>query len=395
MYRTHKIKLNTNNKQRTYFAKCAGVARFTYNWALSRWKEEYESGNKTSSFGLKKEFNSIKGVKFPFVKEVTKWAPERAFENLDKAFKGFFKKRTGYHKFKKKGVHDSFYISGTVLKISGYKVKIPKIGWVRMTEQVRFLGKISCVTISKKVGKWFASFLIDLGEVTRENQSGDFVGIDLGISKLATLSDGTVFENFKTTNKYEKGLRRLNKSLARKKKDSSNWRKVKDSLGIFHHKISCIRSDIIQKMTTTISKNYLGVCLEDLSSRNMMKNRKLSKSLADASFGEIKRQLLYKVGKVILVNKWFPSTKLCSNCGQLHTMPLSKRVFECTCGLGPVDRDLNAARNILLEGIRQGLPDFKPVEMTALTNSVLVSETIVCEAGNQLKGAKGLHSNFL
>jgi len=237
-----------------------------------------------------------------------------------------------------------------------------------MTEPVRFLGKINSVVISKKVGKWFASFSVDLSEVSRENQSGDLVGVDLGINKLATLSDGTVFENPKTTKKYEKGLRRLNKSLVRKKKGSENWKKVKKRLGLLHYKITCVRADAIHKMTSTVSKNYSGVCIEDLSSKNMMKNRNLAKSLADASFGEIKRQLLYKVDKVIQVSRWFPPIKLCSNCGQLNEMPLSKRTFECDYGFGPIDRDWNAAKNILLEGIRQGLPDFKPVEMEALAN---------------------------
>ena len=368
MRRSHKIRLSPNNKQATYFSKCAGVTRFTYNWALGRWKERYEAGIASSSFGLKKEFNSIKRTEFPFVAEVTKWAPERAFANLDKAFQKFFKEKKGYPKFKKKGVHDSFYISGSVLKLDGNKVKIPKLGWVKITEPVRFLGKINSVVISKKVGKWFASFSVDLGEVPRENQSGGLVGIDLGISKLVTLSDGTVFENLKTTKKYEKGLRRLNKSLARKKKGSENWKKAKEKLGQLHHKISCVRADDIHKMTSTVSKNYSGVCIEDLSSKNMMKNKNLAKSLADASFGEIKRQLLYKVDKVIQVSRWFPPIKLCSNCGQLNEMPLSKRTFECDYGFGPIDRDWNAAKNILLEGIRQGLPDFKPVEMEALAN---------------------------
>lgn len=366
MQRSHKIKLDPNRVQETYFAKCAGVARFTYNWGLAKWKFLYEAGERPSAMGLKKLFNNIKKEQFPFVSEVTKWAPERAFVNLDRAFSGFFKKG-GYPRFKKKGVRDSFYISGSVIKLAGKKVKIPKLGWVRMREELRFSGKLNSVVISKRADGWSASFSVDIPDIdSGENQVESAVGIDLGVSALATLSDGTSFQNIKTTEKYRRKLRGLNKSLSRKKKGSSNWKKAKIKLSKLHQKIANVRADHIHKMTSSISSKYDCVCLEDLSTAGMVKNRRLAKSISDVSFGEITRQLEYKSKLVLKVGRFFPSTKLCRNCGQLHDMPLSKRVFECECGVGPIDRDLHAAQNILVEGIRQGLPDFKPVEMSVL-----------------------------
>lgn len=356
MHLGHKIKLIPNNSQRTYFNKACGCSRLAYNYALEQWSAQYKAEEKPSAFKLKKQFNSIKKERFPFVYEVTKTACERAFTDLDSAFKRFFKKKSNYPRFKKKGVNDSFYISAQYIKVEGKRIKIPKLGWVRMTEELRFPGRVLSVTISKTAGMWFASINVDIPDAPdcSDNQVHSAVGIDLGISKLATLSDGVVFDNIKTTQKYEKQLRRLNKSLSRKKKGSSNWKKTKEKLSNLHYKIKCVRQDSHHKMTTFITQNYSDICMEDLNSKGMLKNRRLSKALSDVSFGEIRRQLGYKSIRLHFVDRFFPSTKLCMNCGQLHTMPLSKRIFECDCGIDPIDRDLHAAQNIL----RQGLPEF-------------------------------------
>jgi putative transposase len=178
------------------------------------------------------------------------------------------------------------------------------------------------------------------------------VGIDLGVSKFATLSDGSVFENIKTTKKFERTLRRMNKSLARKTKGSNNWKKAKTKVAKLHYKIKCVRQDYLHKVTTWISQNYSDVYLENLNVSGMMKNRRLSKAVSDVSFYETRRQLEYKSLRVHFVDRFFPSTKLCMSCGQLNDMPLHKRVFKCDCGVPDIDRDLHAAQNIL----RQGLP---------------------------------------
>lgn len=368
MQRAHKIRLNPNNIQATYFKKACGVKRFCFNWGLAEWKRQYALGLKPSAFQLKKEFNAVKKELFPFVAAVTKCAAECAFSNLDRAFKNFFKKTSRYPKFKKKGQKDSFYLTNTAFKVSGKFIAVPKLGKVRMAEELRFAGKIQSAVVSQTAGLWFVSISVDTPDQVCEDQTRLAVGVDLGIKKLAVLSDGTKFENPKATKKFEKKIRKLNKSLARKVKGSSNWEKAKAKLALSHYHLGCVRTDSIHKMTTLITKKYYDVCLEDLNVKGMIKNSKLAKAVGDASFSEIRRQIEYKADRVHLVSMWFPSTRLCSSCGQLHKMPLSKRIFECDCGLSPVDRDLNAARNILLEGIRRGSADFKPVEKEALAN---------------------------
>ena len=352
MQRTHKIKLEPNNSQTTYFKKACGVKRFVYNWALAEWQRQYAAGFKPSAFQLKKEFNALKKAQFPFITEVTKCSAECAFANLDRSFKNFFRKTARYPKFKKKGQRDSFSIDNTKFSVEGETVRIPKLGQVKMAEALRFKGKIQSATISCTAGKWFISISVEIEDEIRENQSISAVGVDLGITKLAVLSDGNVFENPKTTKKFAKRIRRLNKSLARKKKGSENWKKVKKKLSLVYYKLSCVRADSIHKLTSFVSKAYSDVCLEDLNVKGMIRNRRLAKSVSDASFREIRRQLEYKSIRVHAVDRYFPSSKLCMNCGTLHEMPLSKRTFECGCGVGPLDRDLHAAQNIL----RQGLP---------------------------------------
>lgn len=355
MILSHKIKLNPNNKQKTYFKKACGCSRLAYNYALEQWGIQYNAGGKPSAFALKKEFNAVKKEKFPFVYEVTKTACERAFTDLEQAFKKFFKKTAKYPRFKKKGQKDSFYISAQYIKIEGNKLKIPKLGWVRMTEALRLHGKLLSVTISKTAGMWFVSINVDVPEGVEcsDNQVHYATGVDLGISKLAVLADGTMFENPKNTKIYERRLRRLNKSLARKTKGSSNWKKAKLKLSKLHHRIKWARQDAIHKMTTWIGQNYSDVCIEDLNVKGMVKNIKLAKAVSDASFSEIRRQLEYKCLRVHVIDRFFPSTKLCMECGQLHVMPLHKRIFECDCGANPpMDRDHHAAQNLL----RQGLP---------------------------------------
>lgn len=368
MQRAHKIRLNPNNTQATYFAKACGCARLAYNWGLAEWQRQYAAGESPSSYGLKKQFNGLKREKFPFITEVTKWAPERAFADLDRAFQGFFHrlkqgKKPGYPKFKKKGQSDPFYISGSVIKIQGKRICIPKLGWVRMREPLRFEGKVLSVVISKRADQWFAAVNVEAPDLPRcdESQVHSAVGIDLGVKALATLSDGTVVANPRITQRFAKRLRRANKALARKQKGSSNWHKQKLRLSRLHLRISNCRADALHKFTASIANTYSDVCIEDLNASGMVKNRKLAKVISDVSFGEIARQLEYKCIHLHKVSRWFPSTKMCGSCGQLHDMPLGKRVMICDCGTPAVDRDLNAAINIL----RQGLP-WQPVEPEAL-----------------------------
>src|SRR5689334_17982789 len=188
--RTHKIQIDPIHKQQVYFRKACGVSRFAWNWGLSKWEETYKSGNKTNALALKKEFNRLKEQEFPWVYEVTKYASQQPFINLQRAFQGFFSKRTKYPKYKKKGIRDSFYIGGDQVKIVGKYVKIPNLGWVRLRESLRFEGKINGVTISLKADLWFISVSVETSQLPAACESQAVVGVDLGIKAFATFSNG-------------------------------------------------------------------------------------------------------------------------------------------------------------------------------------------------------------
>jgi len=291
--------------------------------------------------------------------------------NLGGAFANFFRNRkqgkeSGFPRFKKKGLHDSFHLDNISFALDGKKIRIPKLGWVNMTEQLRFSGKLMSATISKTAGRWFVSISVEMPDVKCSDNQVHPVGVDLGIKTLATLSDGTIFENPKTTSKHERKIRRLSKSLARKVKGSSNWKKAKEKLSRAHYRIACIRKDTLHKLTHFLASNYSHICIEDLNVKGMVRNHCLAKAISDCGFGEWRRQLGHKALHVQVVDRFFPSSKMCSNCRRIHDMPLSKRIMRWECG-NVMDRDQNAAINILNEGIREVLPKFiKPMEMEAL-----------------------------
>lgn len=218
MQLAHKIELKPNNKQKTYFKKACGVSRFVWNWALEHWKNEYKQGHKPNALDLKKTFNSIKKEQYPFVREVTKYAAQQPFIQLQVAFNRYFKGLSKKPKFKKKKYNrDSFYIGGDQIKVDGKRVRIPRLGWVRIREQLRFDGRIPSATISRKADRWYIAFAIEVEKNPYshcENQAR--VDVDLGIEKLATLSNGRVFENLKTLKRYEKHLIKLQRQLSKK-----------------------------------------------------------------------------------------------------------------------------------------------------------------------------------
>ena len=301
---SHKIELKPNNFQKTYFKKACGIARFTWNWALGNWNEKYKNGEKPSGMSLKKEFNSLKKEHFPFTYEVTKYASQQPFLELQKAFQGFFQKKNGYPKFKKKGkAKDSFYIGGDQIKIVGKKVKIPKLGTVRLRENLRFNGKILNATISRIADKWFISFGVEasLSYLPCKNQAS--VGIDLGIKTLATLSNGTFIKSPKPLKKNLRKLKKVSRQLSRKvhsrKKgdktpQSNNYKKHSLKLAKIHKRIANIRKDSLHKLTTYLTDNFQYISIENLNVRGMMANRKLSQAISDLGFFEFKRQLEYK-----------------------------------------------------------------------------------------------------
>lgn len=354
----HKIALAPNNAQATYFARACGVARFAYNWALDEWQRQYEawkadnSRPKPSQAALRRQLNAIKREQFPWMLEVTKCAPQMAIIQLGEAFKNFFAGRAKYPKFRKKGVHDRFTLTNDQFSVEGSRIRIPNLGWVRMWESLRFAGKIMSATISRVADRWFVSIAVDTEDPPKrraENQGA--VGVDLGVSALATLSTGETIIGPKPHKALLDRLRRLSRSLSRKQKGSSNRRKAKAKLARLHARIANIRLDALHKLTTEITRRFHTIGLEDLNVRGMMANRHLARSIADMSFHEFRRQLEYKAerrgGHVVVADRWFPSSKTCSACGSVQeAMSLSVRQWICLdCGTRH-DRDLNAAINL-------------------------------------------------
>lgn len=348
----HKIRLDPTFKQEEYFRKACGTARFAWNWALARWNEKYKAKEKPSAFELKKEFNSLKEKEFSWVYEVTKYACQQPFIHLQKAFQAFFSKRAKYPRFKKKGIRDSFYIGGDQLKVIGKKVKIPNLGWVRLKELLRFSGKIAGATISRIADFWMISICVETDHKPTPCESQASVGVDLGIQTLATFSNGTKVPNQKPLQRRLKKLRRLQRQLSRKQKNSKNRAKHKIILAKQHYKVATARNDQLHKLTTHLTEKYRLIVIEDLDVSSMLKTRRLSRQIADGGWYEFRRQLVYKGAlrnnKIFLADRWYASSKKCSRCG--HTkdkLSLSERRYECTKCNHEIDRDVNAALNLV------------------------------------------------
>jgi putative transposase len=355
----HKIALDPNNVQATYFTKAAGVARFAYNWALAEWQRQYEAWKQDNSLpkptqhALRRQLNAIKREQFPWMLDVTKNAPQMAIIQLGQAFQNFFAGRAKYPKFRKKGVHDRFTLTNDQFSIDGCRIRIPNLGWVRMRESLRFTGKILSATVSRVADRWFVSIAVDVPDQSHlpkaENQGA--VGVDLGVAALATLSTGETITGPKPHKALLGRLRRLSRSLSRKQKGSANRKKAKAKLARLHARIANIRSDALHKLTTHLTSRFHTIGIEDLNVRGMVKNRHLARSIADMGFFEFRRQLEYKTamrgGQVVVADRWFPSSKTCSACGSVQKeMPLSVRQWTCPdCGVVH-DRDLNAATNL-------------------------------------------------
>jgi putative transposase len=362
MILVHRIALDPNNEQRTYFARACGTARFAYNWALSEWEKAYAAGDKLNEADLRKLLNSIKEEQFPWMLEVTKNAVQQAIKNLGRAFQNFFDKRAKYPKRKKKGkARDSFRADNgpdklhpNAVAVDGYSIKLPVIGWIRMHEELRFDGRILSVTISREADRWFASISVEVDYVAPERVDTGVVGVDLGITTLATVASEDGVEKIDAPKPLKRllgKLKRVQRSLSRKVKGSFNRAKAKTKLARLYARIKNIRMDALHKLTTKLVRNHRTIGIEDLNVSGMLRNHCLARAISDLGFGEFRRQLEYKApmhgGTIVTVNRWFPSSKLCSGCGNhAGDMPLSIREWICAhCGEAH-DRDANAAYNL-------------------------------------------------
>jgi putative transposase len=360
--------LNPTPEQEQYFRQAAGNARFAWNWAVALMRDARAQQMPLPLVSdLKAEFNRIKREQFPFVMETTKCATEQPFADLNNALTTFFHditkrkngnrrkdgKRVGFPRFKsRKHGYGSFYLANDKFTVDGHRIRIPKLGWVNMTEPLRFPGKIMSARISERAGYWFVSIHVQLPAPERKAPAR-VIGVDVGVKSLAVASDGEVFENQKHLAAAQKKLRRLNRWLVRKQKGSKNWHKAKRKLARLHLRIANLRADAIHKMTTHLAGKASIIALETLNVMGMLKNHKLARAIADASFAEIVRQLGYKAQQVVRVDPFYPSSKTCNGCGNVHReLTLADRTWTCpSCGT-VLDRDVNAARNIRDEGIR-------------------------------------------
>ncbi len=364
--RGYKTELDLNNAQITACLQHAGVARFAYNWGLLRYQEEYAAGRKTpTAIGLHKELNALKKTDFPWMYDVSKCAPQEALRNLEKAFKRFFDnckkkkagKRTGkvgYPRFKskKKGI-GSFRLTGAI-HIFEKAVQLPRLGLLRLKE-AGYLptdAKVLNATVSEKAGRWYVSVQVEEEIADPIPAQGKAIGVDLGVKTLATTSEAVAYENPKALRKNLKKLARLGRRHSRKVKGSKNRRRAAHNLARMHARIAHKRSNALHQATTAIAKTKpCTIVLEDLNIKGMMQNRKMSRAVGDVGMHEFKRQITYKAEKygssILIVSRWFPSSKTCSCCGWVDKdQDLDDRVFVCLdCGY-VADRDYNAAKHL-------------------------------------------------
>ena len=344
-----KTKLNLNNKQRTLAAKHAGTARHAWNWGLAICLQALDAKKKMpSAIDLHKRLVAEVKSANPWYYKVSKCAPQEALRNLNKAFCSWFEKpEKGRPKFKKKNVKDSFYLEGSI-KISGNRIKIPIFGWVRCYEILPSVQPKN-VTVSKKANDWYISFKQNLQDEKPIKQR-QRIGVDVGINALATCSDGSVFLNPKAYRKSKRKLAHLQRSASRKQKGSKNRAKANIKVARLHRRVANIRKDSLHKLTTWLAKNHGEVVIEDLNISGMLKNHRLASAIADCGFYEFNRQLTYKTarygGTLIEVDRFYPSSQICSCCHHRQKMPLSARIFKCAnCGV-ELDRDFNASVNL-------------------------------------------------
>lgn len=370
-YAAHRIRLAPTPVQEDYFRRACGVARFAYNWGLAEWKRMYAAGEKPSWMAIHKRLNAIKDELFPWMREVTKLAPQIAIQNLGIAFVKFSKwvkfrigSRVGYPQFKKKGwCRDSFCAAisegrrrSRDVWCDGNRVFFSRIGWVRMRQPVRFNGRITRATVSRTADHWYVTLLVETPDIrpVPASRKRKAVGVDLGIKTLATTFDGKEYgevEGPKPLRKLLGKLRRLGRSLTRKVKGSKNRDKAKTKLARLYARIANVRTDCLHKLTGKLARGYRKVVVEDLNVQGMQQNRSLARSIRDMGFYEFRRQLAYKCDwygtELVIADRFFPSSKTCPDCKAVNPdVKLGVAFWTCpACGSWH-DRDRAAAENL-------------------------------------------------
>ena len=335
----------------------AGGGRFAYNWGLAKRIELYEAEKKsTNAIEQHKLLNSLKSSEYPWMYEMSKCVFQEALRDLDRSFSNFYRglksgQKIGFPSFKKKGLKDSFRLTGTI-KIEEKIVQLPRLGKIQLKEESSVKGRILSATVSRESDRWFVSILVEEEIPDPVPVVGSAVGVDVGIQHFATYSDGTKISSPKALEKNLKGLRRLSKQHGRKQLGSKNRKKSCIKLSRKYRKIRNIRKDFLHKESTRLAKTKSVIVVEDLHIKGMIKNRKLSRKISDASWGEFFRMLEYKTkwygSQFIKAPRYYPSSKTCSGCGNyVKELPLQVREWQCMNCNQMHDRDVNAAKNLL------------------------------------------------
>lgn len=359
--RANKIRLYPTPEQAQFLVGSMGAQRFVYNWALEHWGRMYARGEKPSGYALAKTFRLERPEWF---KSYDAEIVDRATANLQRAFQEFFAKRSKYPVFKKRGERDSYQVKAAKVTVADADLKIPKCKPIRMARPLFRVGEIvSNVTITRQAGRWYASIPVQC-EVAEPTGAAPVVGIDVGLRTFATFSDGRTMENPRYLRKAARREALSNRRLSRAKRGSANRLKAKARLARRRATVANRRRAFLHGVTSDIAKTYQAVAIEDLNVKGMVRNHHLAKSISDASFYEFRRQLEYKMpGRVLVVDRFYPSSKLCSACGHARAkLTLKEREWTCeSCG-AVHDRDVNAAINL----VRAFHPESTPAEIGAL-----------------------------
>ncbi|MDN5273608.1 RNA-guided endonuclease TnpB family protein [Chloroflexus sp. MS-CIW-1] len=418
MQLTHKIALCPTPEQVDYFKRACGTARRVWNWALNEWNKQYAAGGKPNAMALKKQFNAIKYTDpqwldengRPWLRDIHRDAHAQPFAHLAKAWERFFTdlkagKEAHAPRFKKKGrCRDSFYVANDTFTLDGKTIRLPKIGDVAMTEELRFKGKILGATVSRTADRWFVAIQVEVPDAQcyRRRTSHEVNGIDLGVTAAATISSGEVIEAPKPLNAALRRLkirgRRLSRKLQAAKEMagfgrharlpkgtrlpvSNNRRKSAATLARLHARLANLRADVTHKLTTRLCRENQAFVIEDVNVKGMLANEKLARAIADVGVGMLRSQLEYKAKRygtrLVIADRWYPSSRLCSICGwKNEALTLSDREWVCAqCGAHH-DRDLNAARNLKRLATETALPVASPT-----SNGGAAAGTVPAAAG--------------
>ncbi len=382
MYKSYRFRFYPNKKQLELINKAFGSSRYVYNYYLDKMKNK---GYVSASTNIK-DYTSILRYNTPFLQEVDSIVLTKSIFNLDDDYKKLFNKTGGYPKHKSKNNRNSYNIPSTYKKykdkeycnieldLTNRQIKLPKLKWVKIrgyrnTNNIN--GKIKNATISREPnGKYYVSILYEMYDKVPIIKPRTIVGIDLGIKKLLTLSDGTVYDNNKYIDKYTKRIKRKQRELSRKEKGSKNYYKCKKELAILYSKLANARKFYTHKITKDITDEYDIITCEQLKTKEMIikgKDNKLSSKINDATFSEIIRQFQYKArykGKVFYqINTYYPSSQICSRCSaqDKRYKDLTRREYKCLKCNQEIDRDLNASINIMFEGLKLYMKNYAKI----------------------------------